>query len=386
MKYPKVYLVLDSCFAIKRWIRPREWMKIARDMGFRYVQASTDNEIDPLFSTDDYMSDWFDEVKTVQKKEDMQLVNFYTGYQTYRTVGLAHHDERIRRKITDEWIKKLILKIAGLGAKGLGFSFFAIPHAVLQDPGKYEKTMEMICAQMADIAQFAYENGRVQVSFEQMYAPHQPPFTIKGTEDMLRRIYDIYKKPSYVTIDVGHMVGQRKFLMPKRGQIVRAVKEKQNIWLGSDRAQRLFEDGMRNESGIEEIADRIEEDVHAHEYLFAERLDSDMYNWLEALGCYSPIIHLQQTDGKTSGHAAFTPETNKEGIVRGDKMLESIKKSYEVNREKPLQDMTEDIYLSFEIFGANTETGREIIAKLQQSIDYFRQWVPEDGMRLDELV
>jgi hypothetical protein len=268
----------------------------------------------------------------------------------------------------------------------LGFSFFAIPHTVLQDPGKYEKTMELICAQMADIAQFAYENGRVQVSFEQMYAPHQPPFTIKGTKDMLRRIYDIYKKPSYVTIDVGHMVGQRKFLMPKRKQIMRAVKEKQNIWLGSDEAQRLFEEGVRSESGREEIAARIEEDVHAHEYLFAENLDSDMYNWLEALGCYSPIIHLQQTDGKTSGHAAFTPETNEKGIVRGDKILESIKESYEANQRSPLQDMTEDIYLSFEIFGANTETGREIIAKLQQSIDYFRQWVPEDGMRLDKLV
>ena len=49
MSYPRIYLVLDNCFAIKRWIKPSEWMQIAQDLGFGYVQASTDNEIDPLF-------------------------------------------------------------------------------------------------------------------------------------------------------------------------------------------------------------------------------------------------------------------------------------------------------------------------------------------------
>jgi len=388
MNYPRIYLVLDNCFAIKRWIKPMEWMEISRDLGFKYVQASTDNEIDPLFCTDEYMDGWFEEVKAQQKKLDMQLVNFYTGYQTYRTVGLAHYDAGIREKITDGWIKKLIVRIADLNAKGLGFSFFAIPHAVLQDPAEYKRVMEMLIRQMADIAAFAYDNGRVQVSYEQMYAPHQPPFTIKGTKEFIKRVYEKNNKPSYVTIDVGHMVGQKKFTRPSRDAIMDAIEMKKAIWLGSDAAQIMFEQaaGLENDAQKTKTVDRIEADIHAHEYLFSGAEDSDVYQWLDAAACYSPIMHLQQTDGVTSSHAAFTPENNARGIIRGDRLLGSIKKSYELNHADPLQEMVEDIYLSFEIFASNIETGREIIAKLKQTVDYWRKWVPEDGMKVDELI
>lgn len=388
MNYPRIYLVLDNCFAIKRWVKPTEWMEISRDLGFKYVQASTDNEIDPLFCTDDYMDGWFEEVKTQQKKLDMQLVNFYTGYQTYRTVGLAHYDSGMREKITNGWIKKLIVKIADLKAKGLGFSFFAIPHAVLQDPAEYKKMMGLLIAQMADIAAFAHENGRVQVSYEQMYAPHQPPFTIKGTLDFIKSVYEINHKPSYVTIDAGHMVGQKKFRRPSKKDIMDALAKNKAIWLGSDAAQIMFEQaaGLARGAQISEIADRIEADISAHEYLFSEAEDSDVYQWLYAAACYSPIMHLQQTDGITSSHAAFTPDNNKRGIIQGDRLLAAIKKSYEQNNANFLQQAAEDIYLSFEIFASNTETGREIIAKLRQTIAYWRRWVPEDGMKVSELI
>ncbi len=387
MDYPRIYLVLDSCFAIKRWIRPQEWMKIARDIGFQYVQASTDNEIDPLFCSDDYMDDWFEEVVAQQNNLDMRLVNFYTGYQTYRTVGLAHYDERIRKRITEEWIKKLIVKIAAMGAKGLGFSFFAIPHAVLQEAAAYREMMDMICGQMSDIAAFAYDHGKVQVSVEQMYAPQQPPFTIEGTRDFLNRVYEENKRPCYVTIDVGHMVGQRKFLLPSKNQIESAWENNRGVWLGSDKAQDLFEEGRTLESTERErLIEKIQADIFMHDYLFSKPEDSDVYKWIETVGCYSPIIHMQQTDGLTSSHAAFTPETNKNGIIKGDRILKALKNSYDANPGLLQQEMSKDIYLSFEIFGSNIETGREIIKKLEQSIKYFRQWVPKDGMRLDKLV
>ena len=92
----KNILVLDNCFALKRWIRPIEWLKLTKDLGFNYVQASTDNEIDPLFSPNGYIDDWFDEVKQGEQSIGIKVINFYTGYQTYRTVGLAHHDEECK--------------------------------------------------------------------------------------------------------------------------------------------------------------------------------------------------------------------------------------------------------------------------------------------------
>lgn len=388
MKYPRIYLVLDNCFAIKRWIKPVEWMTIAQDLGFQYVQASTDNEIDPLFSTDDYMDDWFNEVKKMEEKTSLKVINFYTGYQTYRTVGLAHHDKRVRDKIMNGWIKNLIVRIADLKAKGLGFCFFALPHATLQNPAEYGETMRLIYDQMAEIAEFAYNNGQIQISNEQMYAPHQPPFTINGTREFLEKIFAVNKKPSYVTIDVGHMTGQGKFLMPSKEKLTEDVYKNRPVWLGSDAAHQMFDVASRtaNEVQKKHLIEEIMADMHAHEYMFSTREDSDVYKWIEELACYSPIFHLQQTNGTASSHAAFTPETNKDGIITGGRLLASIKKSYELNAEKPMQGLVPEIYLSFEIFASNTETKSEIITKLKQTIDYWREFVPEDGLFADQLI
>ncbi|MEA5002109.1 MAG: hypothetical protein VB081_01215 [Christensenella sp.] len=386
MKYPRIYLVLDNCYAIKRWIKPMDWMEISKEIGFQYMQASTDNEIDPLFATPDYMDDWFCEVKRAEKETGMKVVNFYTGYQTYRTAGLAHHDARIRRHLMDGWAKNLIARIHDLGAAGLGFSLFAIPHKDLQDAHRYRAVTEMIYEQMVELAAYARQNGSVQVSFEQMYAPHQPPFTIAGTETYLKNIYEKRGDPAYVTIDVGHMTGQKYFVRPDRAQILQSFeREKCGIWLGSDRAHELW---VQEKQGgkAERAAEMIEADMDEHPYLFAKEEDGDVYRWLENLSLYSPIMHMQQTDGNHASHAAFTQETNKRGIITGEKLLKAIKQSYEKNAAQPIQPPVENIYLSFEIFAANTEKRYETVDKLKQTLAYWRQFIPEDGAYLDELV
>ena len=49
------------------------------------------------------------------------------------------------------------------------------------------------------------------------------------------------------------------------------------------------------------------ESIERRPYLFAEAHDGDPYAWLRALGRYSPIIHLQQTDG----HGIGTPAVHR---------------------------------------------------------------------------
>jgi hypothetical protein len=136
MQYPKVYLVMDNCFAIKRWVRPAEWMSVINDLGAKFVEASTDNEIDPLFSPKKYRDTWLAETRAAQRNLGMKVSNFYTGYQTYRTAGLAHHDSRVREHIKKEWFRKLIPMAAELQA-GIGFSFHAIPNCGLQTRGSF---------------------------------------------------------------------------------------------------------------------------------------------------------------------------------------------------------------------------------------------------------
>ncbi|BDF57271.1 AP endonuclease [Christensenellaceae bacterium] len=386
MKYPKIYLVLDNCYAIKRWIRPKDWMELSKEIGFTYVQASTDNEIDPLFATREYMDDWFYEVKQAEKETGIKVANFYTGYQTYRTAGLAHYDERVRKHLVEDWVKNLVARIHDLGAAGLGFSLFAVSHKDLQDAEKYCAVTDMIYEQMAEIAEYAYQNGKVQVSFEQMYAPHQPPFTIDGTKIYLKSIYEKRNCPAYVTIDVGHMTGQKYFVRPDEDTIRHSFgQEKCEAWLGSDKAYEIWKrakrDGNRSEAIKEIIAD-----MDKHTYLFSGQKDGDIYEWLKELAVYSPIIHMQQTDGNHASHAAFTKETNKAGIVTGEKLLRAIKESYDKYGSQAIQPPVEDIYLSFEIFAANTEKRCEIVDKLKQTLAYWRQFVPEDGISLGQII
>ena len=34
MEYPKIYLALDNCFALKRWVEPETWLPLIKDLGY----------------------------------------------------------------------------------------------------------------------------------------------------------------------------------------------------------------------------------------------------------------------------------------------------------------------------------------------------------------
>ena len=94
----------------------------------------------------------------------------------------------------------------------------------------------------------------------------------------MRTIHARAKAPMYITVDTGHAIGQRAFLRP------------------------------------EDAAD-------GKDYLYSGEKDTDIYNWLRELGRFSPIIHLQQTDGNTSSHRPFTSRWNEGGIIFPEKVL-----------------------------------------------------------------
>lgn len=390
--YPKVYLAYDNCFAIKRWVEPEDWMEMIKDLGISYVEASTDNEMDPLFEPKEYMEDWAERVSALEREHGMKVVNFYTGYQTYRTCGFGHPDERIRRKLLEEWHKVLVEIAARIGA-GIGFSFFAIPDKDLQDPVRYEKRWGTILSIMAELVSFAWNRGPVPISVEQMYAPHQPPWTIGGSKAYLARLYALTGKPSYITIDLGHQIGQSRFVRPSPIEIEKLLRRfrsgewVENVWLGPRSAYRIFFDAVGGSPAKDDgVVARIEKEMDDYPYLFAEKEDGDTYRWLEELGCYSPIVHMQQTNGITSGHSAFTQKNNETGIIRGDKLLRAIASSYEKRAGEGMPRKCDEIWLSFEIFAGNIDMSHDILRRLRESVEYWRRFVPKDGMTLDRLL
>ena len=55
--------------------------------------------------------------------------------------------------------------------------------------------------------------------------------------------------------------------------------------------------------------------------------ERDPYSWVEKAGKFSPIIHLQQTSFGKSMHWPFTQQYNEQGIITGERLLESLRKS-----------------------------------------------------------
>jgi len=170
---PKLFLAMDNCFAIKRWITPAQWFPVIKEMGATSIEASTDNEVDPLFLPASYMDDWVAEVKALEKEHGIRVRSFFTGYQTYRTAGLAHPDQRVRTKLVEDWYKPLICKAGQLDAD-IGFSFHAVCEEELGSPERYWEAIRRSNECFAHLAAFACEHNRVKLCCEQMYAPYQP--------------------------------------------------------------------------------------------------------------------------------------------------------------------------------------------------------------------
>jgi len=134
--FPRIYLAIDNCVASKRWSVPEEWMNLFADCGVFLVEASADNEIDPLYTEPGYLRDWAEEVQDDAAHTGVKVVNLYSGHGTYATLGLSHPDIRIRERIHHQWLDKMVDLAAGMEA-GLGFFCHTFDQRTLNDPKRY---------------------------------------------------------------------------------------------------------------------------------------------------------------------------------------------------------------------------------------------------------
>ena len=384
---PRIFLTMDNAFAAKRWTKPEEWARIIGGLGIRHVEASADTEADPFYCGLDYLTDWLGELRRASAAHGVRVENFYTGYTTYRTLGLAHPDARVRTRVVNDWLK-VMARIAAQVPAGLGFYLHAFSEAVLQDPEAYRSAKAALYEELAGVARFAGQLGPIPIIVEQMYSPHQIPWTIEGTIEYLREVTAAGGFPAYVAVDTGHQTGQRRFLRPS-GQAVRRALAGEGLvpYLGPDTAYALFEQARGGAPAQRAgAAEAIGAEMSRYPHLFAEQKDCDLYRWLEELGSYAPIIHLQQTDGKSSSHLPFTEANNRAGLVHPRKVLEAIARSYRREELPGLPPRSANVYLTFEIFPHTTDRPRDLLPVLAESVRYWRRWIPEDGLSLSALL
>ncbi len=393
MTFPRIHLAIDNCFASKRWVSPADWMREISDLGVSCIEASADTELDPLYHGPDWLARWTGEVQDCAGRYRARVVNLYSGHGTYATLGLAHVNRQVRSRVLDEWIAPMI-NVASAVDAGLGFYAHAFPQSVLADPSRFRDELADLTLNLATVARmYAESHGQHEVGVEQMYSPHQVPWTAHQARELVAGVYGVNRDPFYITLDVGHQSAQRRFLRPDRAALEAAVETVSadgavKIWIGPDNeTNRVIEasalTGRARQKAISELEKRLE----AFPYLYAEEADGDPYHWLRQLAGWSPIVHLQQTDGTRSAHLPFTEENNRVGIVDGGRVLRAIYDHYSDADDQPaLPRRVEDIYLTIEIFSGTAETPTQIRANLKESVAYWRQFVPRDGLTIDKLV
>lgn len=385
---PRIHLGIDNCFAIKRWTEPDDWGRVVKNLGLKYVEAVPDLECEPLLTPDDYRKDWVDKVNRMREKLGVQIVMFYSNDSTYDSIGFSHPDERVRRYFVDQWFGKFTDMAAAVGSD-IGYYVQATPENLLYSEEGRREAYEHAKICMTDVNKMAKAKGIKHVVLEQMYTPHQLPFSIKGMEDLMKEITKRSDYPFYLTEDVGHHCPL--YIRPTKEKVESAIKRFVedafiNVWLGSLEALDIFTEAAKKGALNDSTWEALEKDFDKNADQFNEAEDTDCYAWLRRLGAWSPVIHMQQTDGTHSSHEAFLPENNEVGKITPVKVLKALKESYERNDVEELPQRCEDIYLIQELYLSTKDIGYQGIHKLKTSTDYLRKYIPEDGMKLSELL
>ncbi|HET6439031.1 MAG TPA: TIM barrel protein [Anaeromyxobacter sp.] len=372
---PRIHLAVDNCFAYKRWTRPDAWARVVSGLGVSCVEASADTELDPLYVGPSYLETWLSEVRRAEEAHGVRVCNLYSGHGTYTTLGLTHTDAGVRERMVADWFYPMI-RMAGELRCGIGFFAHGFEHRALQRAEDYAAQVELLLESLTRLNRFAGQVKCGRLAVEQMYTPHMYPWRLGDTEELLRQVTARSGRDFYFTEDVGHH--QAKFLRPKRSALTgRPVR---GVWLGTDRAFALAD--------AEGAAawDRISAEMDANPQLFSCPEDADCYAWLERLGCYSPIVHLQQTDGRSSPHHPFTAEHNRDGRITGEQVLRALQRSYQRPVAPHMPARCDEIYLTLEVFSSTVSIPHDLLQDYRESVRYWRRFVPRDGLTLDELV
>lgn len=387
---PIISIGIDNCFALKRWVTPSEWSRVIREMGLRYVECVADLEIEPLLTPMTCHDDWIEAVNEQKAMHGVEVVMMYSNDSTYNTAGFTHPDPRIRAHYVERWFDEF-LRIAGAIGADAGYYVQGLPEQQLYDKRCYRAAQEHSYSCMVRVGQLAEAHGVKKVALEQMYTPHQTPFTIESMRQLMQKMLREGHYPLYLTEDVGHHC---PFYLPPTEETLRQGFRRYcrdgyiPLWLGSLRAQGLFT-GERAAGRTElrkETVQAILEDAQENMHLFAAERDTDCYQWLRALGCWSPVIHLQQTDGTHSSHAPFSPENNERGVIHPVKLLRALKDAYEQPEDLSMPPRCERIYLIQEMYLSTKDIGYQGLYRLGWSTDYLRRFVPRDNMPLSELL
>jgi|SRR5271157_1416599 len=299
----KINLGMNLLYAAKRWIEPDVWgQQIGQRWGLKYAQFCFDL-LDPR-ATEASKIEYSLEVKKASKKYNFEMHSCLTGSATFWYLLLMHPFSE-GRKDAWHWCELAAETSELLGAQSLGGPIAAASVVDYANPDRFNFLMEEFVKGMQHFAKHAASHNQKFIFFE--------PSTL-GREglvhlDQAKRLFDRFNNdssiPIYLMLDVGH------------------------------------------QCGIE-----------------AQGKDRDPYKWLEEYGQLSPIVHIQQTDGEADHHWSFTKEHNAQGIIKFDKVLNSLEKSG-----------LKEVWIFPEFFYGTDIDDSKLLDEIDESFEYIKGYI-----------
>lgn len=296
----KIDLGLVVCFAVKRWPEPESWCKIVgEDLGIRYAQFSFDL-VDPR-TIEPVRSTICNKTKEVAKKYDVKIQSTFTGLAAYSYNLLLHPDFGMRLDAL-KWYEEAIHMTSMLGADGTGGQIGSLSMQDIENSDRRTYLSQCLMDSLEYLSGLAKLEGEKFILWEPMPVPREGPCTISDAKELYEKVNERTKVPILYCIDVGHQCC----------------------------------------------------------YTMRER-DADPYAWLEELADKSPVIHIQQTDGKFDRHWPFTKKFNEVGIIKPPKVVDAIEKSG-----------AKEVILMLEVIHPFETKESQVIEDLKESVDYWK--------------
>ena len=246
-----------------------------------------------------------DQVKRIKRSCKRYDVLVESSFTSaYTRVNHLMSPDKRAREIWLDWFKNFFVISKKLGAKSSGSHFGTLTFADYNNLKRRKQRIDQGIKKWQELTYFAKEIGFEYLTFEPMSVPREMATTVEETLELMNRVNENCGVHMKICLDIGH---------------------------APDPKQR------------------------------------NPYHWIEKLGRFSPIIHLQQTVLHRSNHWPFTKEYNEKGIIFPEKVIESLQRSG-----------AKETLLLFEIsHREHYDTDFRVIEDLKTSVDYWRGWVKE---------
>jgi D-erythrulose 1-phosphate 3-epimerase len=258
----RIHLGINTCFAVKRWPEPEQWVGIVKDeLGLDCCQFSLDL-VDPLLD-EAVTLPYADAAREMAAARGVFIHSTFTGLAAYSWSQLLHPQQAMRGAAM-RWYERAIDFSARLGAGGMGGHIGAFSVQDAANPERKQMLLHELEKRLAALSSHAAQRGLSHLLFENMAVEREWGHNIEEAQELMN-IGMSGGVPLVLCFDVGHPCA-----------------------------------------------------------LHTGTVSDDYLAWFAQPWPRLPIVHLQQTDHSGDHHWPFTRNYNAQGMVRAEDILRAI--------------------------------------------------------------